>query len=350
MTIPTLELNNISHSFGSHQVIHSLFLTLEAGQIGCLLGKSGCGKTTVLRTIAGFEKPKEGVFSIAGQVVSDKNIHLPPAKRQIGMVFQDYALFPHLTVIKNITFGLKKRKAANDSRETRKMLSLVGLLEDKDKYPHELSGGQQQRVALARALIVRPRLLLMDEPFSNLDESLREHLSMEVRSILKKSGTTALFVTHNQHEAFAMADMIGVMQNGKLLQWGTASDLYSKPVNSFVASFIGEGKMISGYLKDKSTLITILGSNSGEFSSLFRTRDQEVSVLIRPEEISINEHSQTNATIVGRSFRGSNIMYELRLSNNEQIQALFPNSKDYQINQTLSICVNSSFENKVFTH
>ncbi|MFN3884820.1 MAG: ABC transporter ATP-binding protein, partial [Rhodocyclaceae bacterium] len=215
--MPLLALENVSHAYGAHIVVDGLSLSLRDGEIGCLLGASGCGKTTVLRLIAGFEQPVSGQILLRDVVVADTHRCVPPEKRRIGMVFQDYALFPHLTVAGNIGFGLRE-KSALARRHVDELLALVGLSGQGDKYPHELSGGQQQRVALARALAPRPHLLLLDEPFSNLDVELRQRLSLEVRDILKETGTAAILVTHDQHEAFAVADVVGVMHEGRIEQ------------------------------------------------------------------------------------------------------------------------------------
>jgi iron(III) transport system ATP-binding protein len=236
-----LELKNIYHAYDKNLVIRNISLKLKQGTIGCLLGHSGCGKTTVLRAVAGFEDVIDGEILMEGKIVSKKGWSLAPERRHIGMVFQDYALFPHLTAFENVAIGLWKLEQSQRIKMVSNVLDTVHLGDVQTSYPHELSGGQQQRVALARALARMPKLLLMDEPFSNLDINLREKISMEVREILKKYGITALIVTHNQYEAFAMADEIGVMKEGEVQQWDTAYNVYHKPVNQFVADFVGDG-------------------------------------------------------------------------------------------------------------
>jgi iron(III) transport system ATP-binding protein len=240
-----LTLQNIHIRYDDSAVVHDVNLTVADGQIGCLLGPSGCGKTTLLRAIAGFEPITQGTITLNGQVISEPGKHLPPEKRNIGMVFQDYALFPHLNIADNITFGIRKQSGKAKSQRVTELLELVNLPGYAQRYPHELSGGQQQRIALARALAPRPRLLLLDEPFGSQDVELREMLAREVRDILKREGMTAILVTHDQHEAFAMADEIGVLQSGRLQQWDTGYNLYHKPVNQFVAGFIGQGTLIA---------------------------------------------------------------------------------------------------------
>ncbi|MCU4117909.1 ABC transporter ATP-binding protein [Variovorax sp. N23] len=204
---------------GLHTVVDGFSLDLDAGRIGCLLGPSGCGKTTVLRAIAGFEPVRAGRIELGGVLLSAPGTHVPPEKRRVGMMFQEYALFPHLTAAQNVGFGLRRAAAAERDARVGAMLALVGLAEAGGRFPHELSGGQQQRIALARALAPTPALLLLDEPFSNLDGITRERLTVEVRGILKQAGQTAVLVTHNEHEAQVMADRIGTMHNGRLTGW-----------------------------------------------------------------------------------------------------------------------------------
>src|SRR5574343_224483 len=241
-----LELKSVIQRYGRQTIVNGVDFRLEQGSIACLLGPSGCGKTTLLRCIAGFEEISDGEIRLHGEVVSRAGLSTPPEKRRIGMVFQDYALFPDLTVEQNVAVGLG-RKPANDAHlRVRQLLATVGLHGQGEKYPHELSGGQQQRVALARALAPRPELILLDAPFSNLDVGLRERLSVEGRDILKREGCTAIMVTHDQNEAFAMADFVGVMQGGVIQQWDSPYNLYHRPANRFVADFVGQGVLLPG--------------------------------------------------------------------------------------------------------
>lgn len=237
-----LELDHISLAYDSPEgvvpVVDNLSLTLQRGHIGCLLGASGCGKTTILRAIAGFEPLRSGAIRLDERVLSTPSQALEPQNRQVGMMFQDYALFPHLNVKDNVGFGLRRWEKTRRCDRVAELLELVGLSDAAQRYPHELSGGQQQRVALARALAPEPELLLLDEPFSNLDVDTRERLAFEVRDILKKTGHTALLVTHNQAEAFAIADRIGVMDRGAVVQWDTPYALHHAPATPFVADFV----------------------------------------------------------------------------------------------------------------
>lgn len=244
-----LELDRIRLAYdtprGARNVVDALSLTLPAGHIGCLLGQSGCGKTTILRAIAGFEPLRAGHIAVEGNIISSPEVQIAPERRRVGMMFQDYALFPHLTAAQNVAFGLRKRmKKAERAERVREMLALVGLEAAADSYPHEMSGGQQQRVALARALAPSPDLLLLDEPFSNLDVDTRERLAFEVREILISTGHTALLVTHNQAEAFAIADRIGIMDEGRMVQWDTPYNLRHHPVDAFVRDFIKREALI----------------------------------------------------------------------------------------------------------
>ena len=331
-----VELKNVKKSYDGSIIIKDLSLTLEEGEIGCLLGPSGCGKTTILRAIAGFEEISAGTITINGAVASAADTLTPPDKRQIGVVFQDYALFPHLDVYRNIAFGLHKTKKAEQDAEIHNLLEVVGLTEVANKYPHELSGGQQQRVALARALAPRPNLLLMDEPFSNLDITLREKLSVEVRDILKKYGTSAIMVTHNQHEAFAMGDKTGVIYEGDLLQWDTAYNLYHRPVNQLVADFVGEGVLLPGQVVDDKKVETGLGLLEGDFHYPCKN-SCPANVLIRPEDVVHDDNSPVKAEIIKKNFRGPSILYTLRLNSGDEVLSLVPSHHNHRIGKKIGI-------------
>ena len=336
MTSPALTLNAIAAAYNGKPVISALSLELKRGDIGCLLGESGCGKTTTLRCIAGFEPVLAGEIRIGGRAVSRPGLTVPPEKRRVGMVFQDYALFPHLTVEKNISFGLRGLTRIRQQRRAMEMLELVGLTSAARKFPHELSGGQQQRVALARALAPSPHLLLMDEPFSNLDVALRERLCLDVRGILKELGISGLLVTHNQHEAFAMSDAVGVMRHGALEQWATAHTLYHRPNHRYVAGFVGEGVLIKGTVTAEDTVETVLGPLKGPFS--FPCRNGcPADVLIRPEDIVHDEGSTVKANILRKRFRGASILYTLQLSNAEKVLTLVSSHHDHGIGERIGI-------------
>ena len=273
--------------------VESVTFGLQAGQIGVLIGPSGCGKTSVLRGVAGLERLAAGSVSMGGHRLSDSpaGVHVPPEERRIGMVFQDYALFPHLSVTANIGFGIRHLARGDRQARVQQMLELVGLAHAGRRAPHELSGGQQQRIALARALAPSPRLLLLDEPFSSLDIDLRERLAGEVRAILKATGTTALFVTHDQLEAFALGDAIGVMNRGRLEQWDDAYTLYHRPATRFVADFIGNVNLMDGTVAvDEPDYVEITCADCRHHvgHGITGTVGMAVTVAVRPEKIRLS--------------------------------------------------------------
>lgn len=331
-----LNVNNISKSFGNQPVVKNLSLSLDKGTIGCLLGPSGCGKTTILRVIAGFEGIDAGEIRINQSIVSGRHILVPPEQRRIGMVFQDYALFPHLSVKDNVAFGLRNINGKKKEKRIDELLHLVRLVDAAQKFPHEISGGQQQRVALARALAPEPELLLLDEPFSNLDVTLREQLSTEVREILKEQATTALMVTHNQHEAFAVSDEIGVIQDGKLVQWGTGHNLYHRPASNWVADFVGDGVLLPGLVLDDRRVETGLGILEGQFKYPCQN-GCPADVLIRPEDIIHDDASSFKAKILKKHFRGANIIYTLQLPSKDVVLALVPSTCQHDVGHSIGI-------------
>lgn len=331
-----LEVKNISKSFGNQPVVKNLSLSLDKGTIGCLLGPSGCGKTTILRVIAGFEGIDAGEIRINDLIVSGKHILAPPEQRRIGMVFQDYALFPHLSVKDNVAFGLRKINGKKKEKRIDELLHIVRLGDAAQKFPHEISGGQQQRVALARALAPVPELLLLDEPFSNLDVTLREQLSTEVREILKEQETTALMVTHNQHEAFAVGDEIGVIQDGKLVQWDTGHNLYHRPASNWVADFVGDGVLLPGMVLGDRKVETGLGILEGQFKYPCRN-GCPADVLIRPEDIIHDDASSFKAKILKKHFRGANILYTLQLPSEDVVLALVPSTCQHDVGHSIGI-------------
>ena len=343
MSKPLLRLMHIRHSYGEQTVIDDLSLTLETGEIGCLLGPSGCGKTTVLRCIGGFETVSAGKIFLNDVNISSVDNFMPPELRRIGMVFQDYALFPHLSVAANIGFGLYQLSKLDRKLRVNELLQIVGLADVADKYPHELSGGQQQRVALARALAPRPDLILLDEPFSNLDVSLRERLSIEVRDIFVDQKITAILVTHDQYEAFAMADKIGVMDQGEIQQWDTAYNLYHCPTNRFVANFIGQGVFLPGKLLSSSQIEIELGILSGKVlrqglqKSGISDEYRNVDVLLRPDDIVYDDASPLRAVVIKKAFRGAEILYTLRLASGGIVLSLVSSHYNHAIGEKIGI-------------
>ncbi|MFQ5993735.1 MAG: ABC transporter ATP-binding protein [Acidiferrobacterales bacterium] len=333
-----LTLIDVDCRYNGHPAVRGLGMNVTPGSVVCLLGPSGCGKTTVLRAIAGFHPLTEGEILLKGQHVSRPGFTLPPERRNLGMVFQDYALFPHLNVNQNVGFGLRNTPGTTKLRVVSDLLATVGLGGMGERYPHELSGGQQQRVALARALAPRPDLILMDEPFSNLDIEFRERLSTEVRDILKEQGTTAVLVTHDQHEAFALGDKVGVMYDGQLLQWDTPYNLYHEPACRFVADFIGQGVFVPGTLLTPDTVETELGMVQGNRAYPWGEK-APIEVLFRPDDIVPDPASDLRGEVVQKAFKGAEILYTLQLSTGGQVLSLFPSHSDHAVGETVGIRV-----------
>jgi len=331
-----LELKQIDIAYGKKQILFDFDFSLEESQIGCLLGPSGCGKTTALRAIAGFEKLTNGEIVLNGQKLNDKKTFVEPEKRQIGMVFQDIALFPHLSVVDNIQFGIRSWSRSQRDKRSDELLELVGMSKFEKTYPHQLSGGQQQRVALARAMAPKPTLLLMDEPFSSLDVELREQLAREVRHILKQEKISAILVTHDQNEAFAMGDHICVMHEGRVKQNDSAYNLYHQPENRFVAEFIGEGVLLPGVVVAADTIETDLGEITGSLPRSFKQKDI-VDVLIRPENVFVADDNEYQAVIKNSYFRGSGFLYTLKTRGGTELLCLLSGSEGLQIDQLIGV-------------
>ncbi|MED5388551.1 MAG: ABC transporter ATP-binding protein [Pseudomonadota bacterium] len=318
MTNPLLTLEHLACGYHQQTVVKDLSLELAAGEIACLLGPSGCGKTTTLRAIAGLEPVTGGSIHIQGNAVSSRSRQLPPEKRGLGMVFQEHALFPHLTVADNVAFGLRKQPRQQQQHRVTECLERVRLAGMENRYPHELSGGQQQRVALARALAPRPALLLLDEPFASLDLDLRRALARELGDILRAENVTALLVTHDQEEAFALADRVGVMRQGRLEQWDTPYNIYHAPANRFVAEFAGYGSFLRGDVVDEARVMTSLGELSGR-SHTALTPGSKVDVLLRPEDVIADESAPLALPVTRRQFTGATILYHLRVGASETL-------------------------------
>jgi len=325
---------NLTKSFGGVRAVEGLDLTVLRGETLALLGPSGCGKTTTLRLIAGFEAPDAGQVEIGGRLVAGPGVFLPPEQRRIGMVFQDYALFPHLTVAKNVAYGLKR----SEDRAARvgEVLALVGLSGLEARLPHELSGGQQQRVALARALAPQPEVLLLDEPFSNLDARLRTQVRGEVRNILKATSTTAIFVTHDQEEALYMGDQVGVMNAGQLEQIDTPEAIFHRPATPFVAQFVGIADFLVGEVQDRA-IATEVGCLPICNELLGGT---SIKVMMRPDFIDIRPSVDGVGVIVDREFQGIHYLYRVQLPSGATIQCLQHHNRSYPINTRVAIQVN----------
>ena len=332
----SLEIRGLARHFGACAAVDGLDLSLAQGEIGCLLGPSGCGKTTALRCIAGFEPADRGEIRAHGRILSAPGISLAPHLRRVGMVFQDYALFPHLSVEDNVAFGLRDCTRSERANRTEQMLQRVGLGVQRSQFPHQLSGGQQQRVALARALAPRPELVLLDEPFSNLDVELRERLSLEVRELLKSLNTTALLVTHDQQEAFAIADFIGVMHSGRLEQWGTPYELYHRPATRFVADFVGQGVFVSGEVISEQEVATEIGRVRARSRQPLQA-GMRVQLLLRPDDVLHDDTSPLRGEVCQRTFRGAEFLYTLKLPSGTQLLALLPSHQNRAIGEYIGI-------------
>lgn len=338
-----LELTDVEvrHPGRSAPSVQGVGLTLRAGEIGVLIGPSGCGKTTLLRAVAGLEPLSAGSVRLAGHLVSGATEHVAPELRRVGMVFQDYALFPHMTVQNNVAFGLQALSKPERAQRVDQVLELVGLTGSMLRYPHELSGGQQQRIALARALAPKPDLILLDEPFSNLDVEMRERLALDVRAILKASGTTALMVTHDQMEAFAMGDRVGVMSAGFLDQWDDSYTVYHRPATRFVAGFIGHGMFLRGVVqKDlvEAGFRTQLGYyTDAQSNGASLPHGSACDVLVRADDVEVQPDSPVKARLIGKIFRGAGFLYTMELENGETVVAHVAGHYDHKVGDWVPI-------------
>ena len=334
-----LRIDHIAKRYREQQVLRGIDLNVEAGEFVSLLGPSGCGKTTLLRIVCGIDMPDEGRVLFQGDDIT----RWPAARRGFGVVFQSYALFPNLTAAQNVAFGLNGQPAAQARERVAEMLSLVGLGAQAQRYPAQLSGGQQQRVALARALAPSPQLMLLDEPFSNLDVDLRERLAHEVRGILKAAGATALFVTHDQLEAFAIGDMIGVVHQGQLQQWDDAYSLYHRPATRFVADFIGHGVFVpatlapsgAGGVVARTALGDLVDPATCPLPAQFA--DGECDVLLRADDVVHDDASPVQARILRKAFRGSEFLYTLELASGHSVLAHVPSHHDHAVGEWVGI-------------
>jgi iron(III) transport system ATP-binding protein len=318
-TSTRVELKGVSLSFGRVRAVFDLNFTIEAGEFFSILGPSGCGKTTTLRLIAGLERPDRGTIVIGNDVVAGGQCWISPERRAVGIVFQDYALFPHLTVAQNVGFGLKGWSRQAMRLRVAELLGLVGLEGLDDRYPHELSGGQSQRVALARSLAPAPRVMLLDEPFSNLDADLREELRTQTRRILREGGTTTILVTHEQEEALALSDRVGVLDRGCLQQVGTPSDVYHRPATRFVADFVGKADFVPGVVE-----VQRVASAIGTFPLTGPGWEpgQSVELMVRPDDVDFMVDPDGSASISSVRFLGASVLYELTLPGGLKLHSL----------------------------
>ena len=331
-----LELRGVSCAYetGRHAV-QDISFTAREGEILCLLGPSGCGKTTILRAIAGFEPVRSGQLFLSGQLVSSPDVMTPTENRCVGMVFQEYALFPHLRVQDNIAFGLRHLDRSERAARVQEMLRLTGLEGFERRYPHELSGGQQQRVALARALVQHPVVLLLDEPFSNLDPDMAGRMRQELHDLLRRTKTTTVLVTHDHDEAFAMADRIAVLNQGRLEQFDTPEMIYHMPATPFVADFVGQADFIPGTVSQG-----MVHTELGEFSDTIECKDgTAVVVMIRPDDIHLIPTKGARSRVISRQFRGSENLYTVSLPSGQIVHSSQSSTSVYQADTTVELRV-----------
>lgn len=331
-----LSLDSVSVGYDGKAIAQDVSLTLGNGQIGCLLGPSGCGKSTLLRAIAGFEPVMQGSIIMEQRTLSSTKKMVVPEKREVGMVFQDLALFPHLTIADNIAFGLLNMSASQKSERIHELLALVGLSDMAERYPHSLSGGQQQRIALARAMAPKPKLLLLDEPFSGLDASMREVLVPEVREMLLKEEMSALLVTHDQMEAFAIADQVSVMQAGRIHQSDTPYTIYHQPQTRFVADFIGQGEFLKATVINDHAVDSPLGILTSPRPHGF-TLHQSIEVLVRPDDVLHDDDSDILAKIVTKQFRGSHFLYQVALPSKQLLYCFASSHHNHALGESIGI-------------
>ena len=319
------------------KVLTNINFDLEESEIGCILGPSGCGKSSLLRAIAGFENINSGSILKDGVCISNSLENTSVQDRKMGMVFQDYALFPNMDVKTNIAFGLKDATKKEKEDRVNYLLELVSLEQYKDKYPHELSGGEQQRIALIRALAPSPDILLLDEPFSNIDADIKEDLVSDVRDLLKELSITSVIVTHDQNEAFNIADKVAIMNNGKVEQIGNAYDIYHKPVNKFVADFIGLGVFVPITRNKNGQLETPLGMIEKDKLSGNHIESKDLEMLLRPDDIIHNDQSDIMAVVMEKQFRGAEFLYKLLYNDRYPLLCFAPSHHDHKIGEAIGI-------------
>ena len=347
MNQPVLRCTELTRVFNGSSAVLGLNLEVAQGEVLALLGPSGCGKTTTLRLIAGFEAPDAGTIEVSGRIVAGPDTLVPPEKRQIGMVFQDYALFPHLSVEDNVAYGVQKNDGSHNPRDRSSqrrrlhrraarvttVLSMVDLSHLRSRMPHELSGGEQQRVALARALAPEPKILLLDEPFSNLDAKLRQQVREEVKEILTLSKVTGIFVTHDQEEALYIGDRVAVLNHGRLEQVDTPQSVYQFPATTFVAGFVGVADFLSATFADG-----MLHTEAGLVpQSKAPTPLNDLEVLVRPEDVAFEPMESGQGRLISGRYQGTFSLYRILMDSGETVHSLKPNLKTYPMGTRVQV-------------
>jgi iron(III) transport system ATP-binding protein len=326
MTGEILHLEGLHKAYGSESVIQELSLSVEDGEILTVLGPSGCGKTTTLRLVAGLERPDAGRVRIGGETVAGPDGFVPPEQRDVGVVFQEFALFPHMTAEENVAFGLDDRPPGERAERVTEMLELVGLTDQRDAHPGELSGGQQQRIALARSLALEPDILLLDEPFSNLDVDLRIEMREQVRGILKEAGVTAVSVTHDQEEAMSISDRVAVMQGGRILQVGEPEQVFQHPESRFVAGFLGHASFLSAFVSGDAVQTDLGVVQRDRIHGLAEPYDKaRIDVLVRPDDLRarmVDDRADADGRVVHRRYLGPTVLYRVELDTGDYLEVM----------------------------
>ena len=336
-----LELDGVDKAYGPETVIQDLSLSVRDGEILTVLGPSGCGKTTTLRLVAGLERPDAGEVRIRGDPVAGDGAFVAPERRDVGVVFQEFALFPHLTAAENVGFGLKDHTDEERAARVDEMLELVGLTDQADAHPDELSGGQQQRVALARSLAPEPEILLLDEPFSNLDVDLRIEMREEVRRILKAAGVTAVSVTHDQEEAMSVSDRVAVMESGRIVQVGEPEQVFQHPESRFVAGFLGHASFLSGFVSGETVRTDVGAVPRGQIHGLAEPYDKtRIDVLVRPDDVRAREVPDDDAAdghVVHRRYLGPTVLYRVELENGDHVEVMHNHTDDVPLDAPVAV-------------
>ena len=330
-----LEIENISLNLDNDRILDNLSLIVKEEEIISIIGPSASGKSSLLRVIAGFENISSGKIKLNGQTVDDTSIIIEPQKRNVGIIFQDLALFPHLNCAENITFGISELSSKEKIERLDRLEKILDIIEISKKFPHEISGGQQQRVAIARALAPKPEILLLDEPFSALDENLKEKLLADVKILLKEEKITTIVITHNIKEAFQISDKIAFLSNKKIIQFDSAYNIYHKPLTREIANFCGIGSFIDGEIVDKNHVVTNLGRHFGDTTPY--EIGSSIDILIRPDDIIHDDDSTKSAKVIEKIFHGSDFLYKLKLNSGENIFCYTPSHHDHALNEVIGI-------------